>query len=632
MNATLGKVLYGFLFCVALPAGLIAWAWLLGGRLPSLPPVTAGAGGWWLIVFGGGLMAGGMWNLWARGGGLPMSPFPPPRLVASGLYGWLSHPIYVGFALTMPGIFLAMGLPAGVWIVSPVIWLGTIALVVGHERLDLQRRFGRQAEPPRLALPPAAAASPGWWHRAAAYTLVLGPWLVAQEGVARLFDSPRGDALRLPFERSWGVLPGAGMAVAIIAVWIAGAPFAAASQAALRRFVRDGWVGAAILLWCYCVLPAAAAPCAPSNLLLEMSASVSGGGVPSAAVFWTFLAARLWTDRLNASPAYGTAAMLTAGSVATGGDSLAGVLAGLAVFAAVGRLDNLWRGLLRATEAVANSWRDWRFGGVRVINHGAYVALAAGAGLWLVGFFLGPRHTGSIMLVAACSLLGAGIWAQLLESSSGLSRPFGYYGGIFGGCVGVLAAQLWHGDGWLMLGAFAVVSPLVQGVGRLRCLVQGCCHGRPSPDYLGIRYRQPLSRVCKLARWQDVPVYPTPLYSILSNVVILGLAVRLWLAGAELGFITGACLILTACARFMEEGYRGEPQTARFGGLAIYQWLAVAFVVGGMVSTSVPTAAAPPVAGDWAQPLLYAVPFGALVWFAMGVDFPESNRRFSRLA
>jgi prolipoprotein diacylglyceryltransferase len=183
-----------------------------------------------------------------------------------------------------------------------------------------------------------------------------------------------------------------------------------------------------------------------------------------------------------------------------------------------------------------------------------------------------------------------------------------------------------------MLGAFAVVSPLVQGVGRLRCLVQGCCHGRPSPDYLGIRYRQPLSRVCKLARWQDVPVYPTPLYSILSNVVILGLAVRLWLAGAELGFITGACLILTACARFMEEGYRGEPQTARFGGLAIYQWLAVAFVVGGMVSTSVPTAAAPPVAGDWAQPLLYAVPFGALVWFAMGVDFPESNRRFSRLA
>jgi hypothetical protein len=37
-------------------------------------------------------------------------------------------------------------------------------------------------------------------------------------------------------------------------------------------------------------------------------------------------------------------------------------------------------------------------------------------------------------------------------------------------------------------------------------------------------------------------------------------------------------------------------------------------------------------AGLSAWPLVYAVPFGLLVWFAMGVDFPESNRRFSRLA
>jgi hypothetical protein len=32
------------------------------------------------------------------------------------------------------------------------------------------------------------------------------------------------------------------------------------------------------------------------------------------------------------------------------------------------------------------------------------------------------------------------------------------------------------------------------------------------------------------------------------------------------------------------------------------------------------------------MPLLSAVPFGLLVWFAMGVDFPESSRRFFRLA
>jgi phosphatidylglycerol:prolipoprotein diacylglycerol transferase len=138
--------------------------------------------------------------------------------------------------------------------------------------------------------------------------------------------------------------------------------------------------------------------------------------------------------------------------------------------------------------------------------------------------------------------------------------------------------------------------------------------------------------VCKLARLGGQPVYPTPLYSILGNVVILGLLLRLWCSGAALGFIFGSALILTACARFMEEGYRGEPQTVRFGGLAIYQWLALGFVITGAVAMAVPTPPAPPISPAVFAPLWFAVPFGLVVWFAMGVDFPDSHRRFSRLA
>jgi hypothetical protein len=32
-------------------------------------------------------------------------------------------------------------------------------------------------------------------------------------------------------------------------------------------------------------------------------------------------------------------------------------------------------------------------------------------------------------------------------------------------------------------------------------------------------------------------------------------------------------LILSGVLRFMEEAYRGEPQTRRLAGLPIYQWL-----------------------------------------------------------
>ena len=118
---------------------------------------------------------------------------------------------------------------------------------------------------------------------------------------------------------------------------------------------------------------------------------------------------------------------------------------------------------------------------------------------------------------------------------------------------------------------------------------------------------------------------------IIGNAIILGLLLRIWATGAPLGLVAGAYLILSACARFMEEGYRGEPQTTRFGGLVIYQWLAFLFVIAGAVFMALPGPSAPPVEPMTLAPLGRALPFGLLVWFAMGVDFPESHRRFSRL-
>jgi prolipoprotein diacylglyceryltransferase/protein-S-isoprenylcysteine O-methyltransferase Ste14 len=639
MKSVLGKLLYGIAFCVALPALLFLWAAALDLKYPFLPPVGGWPLGVPLVALGGGVMLRAMWELWQFGGGLPMNAFPPEQLVTRGLYGWLSHPIYAGFSILLLGSFLSANMPAGVWIVSPVLWLGVTALVVGFERLDLQRRFGFDRPLPRIALPPNATSAPRWWHRLSAYTLVLGPWLAVYEAIARFLGGQAGWETYLPFERRWAPLQWSVALYAGAYAWVALAPLAATSQAELRRFIRNGWVGSAAIFWCFLVLPLTATPrpLGAANWLgrlleIDRAHDTSFCAFPSFHVFWPLLAARLWAGRLPRWLAYGLASLMAASCVTTGMHSLADAAAGFAVYAAADRLDDLWRGLLRVTEVVANSWHEWRIGSVRIINHGGYVCGGAAAGLWLVGNVLGKDHTGSILVVAICGLVGAGLWAQLLESSSGLSRPFGYYGGILGGCLGVLVVQLWRGEGWRLLAAFALAAPLIQAAGRLRCLVQGCCHGRPCPEHLGIRHRQPLSRVCKMTRWTDVPLYPTPLYSIIGNAVIFGLLLRLWLTQADFSLIAGAYFILSAGARFMEEAYRGEPQTARFGGLAIYQWLALWFLIGGAVLTALPTPIAPPVAGISWQPLFFAVPFGMLVWCAMGVDFPESNRRFSRLA
>jgi hypothetical protein len=83
----------------------------------------------------------------------------------------------------------------------------------------------------------------------------------------------------------------------------------------------------------------------------------------------------------------------------------------------------------------------------------------------------------------------------------------------------------------------------------------------------------------------------------------------------------------------VEESFRAEPQTPRVAGLRVYQWFAIASLVGGMVVSVVPSVAR---AGGFAAPTMPLV-LGALVLavasgFAMGVDFPNSNARFSRLA
>jgi prolipoprotein diacylglyceryltransferase/protein-S-isoprenylcysteine O-methyltransferase Ste14 len=639
MKSMLGRFFYGFAFCVALPAFLFLWAEALDAKYPSLPSVAGWKLGVTLAALGGGLTLRAMWELWQFGGGLPMNAFPPERLVARGLYEWLSHPIYVGFSVLLLGTFFAASMPAGVWIVSPVLWLGVAALVVGYERVDLQRRFGVDRPHPRIALPPNVTTAPHWWHRLAAYALVLGPWLAAYEAIAWFLHGRPGWETYLLFEQGWTPLQWTVALYAGAYAWVALAPLAAISQAELRRFIRDGWVGSAVIFWFFLVLPLTATPRPLGRVgwfgrLLEFDRAHDTPfcAFPSFHVFWPLLAARLWAGRLPRWGAYGLAALMAASCVTTGMHSLIDAAAGFAVYGMVNRLDELWRGLLRVTEAVANSWRDWRIGSVRVINHGAYVGGGAVAGLWLVGSVVGEGHAGSILIVAGCALAGAGLWAQLLESSSGLSRPFGYYGGISGGCIGVLVVQLWRGEGWLLIAAFSLAAPLIQATGRLRCLVQGCCHGRPCPDHLGIRHHRPLSRVCKMTRWTNTPLYPTPLYSIIGNIVIFGLVLRLWLSGTDLSLVAGAYFILSAAARFMEEAYRGEPQTARFGGLAIYQWLALLFLIGGAVLTTLHGPVAPPVEEISGQPLLFAAPFGLLVGCAMGVDFPESNRRFSRLA
>jgi prolipoprotein diacylglyceryltransferase len=308
------------------------------------------------------------------------------------------------------------------------------------------------------------------------------------------------------------------------------------------------------------------------------------------------------------------------------------VLAGLLVVVFVTNWRTVWEQARRTSEQIANSWRQWEVGNVRIINHSGYAAATAFVGLAIVGLLTGPHYLASLVIMGLSIIVTSALWAQLIEGSPALLRPYGWYGGVLGALAGAFFASISGASVWLLLGAFCVAAPWIQALGRLRCLVQGCCHGREAAPGIGIRYTHPHSRVCKLAALSGVPLHPTPLYSIGSNLIIGVVMARLWSLHVAVSLVIGLFLILTGLSRFVEEAYRGEPQTPVKAGLKIYQWLAILGVFAGVVTTMIGSAPqAPAPQPNW-QSLGAAAGFALIAFVALGVDFPKSTRRFARLA
>jgi hypothetical protein len=122
------------------------------------------------------------------------------------------------------------------------------------------------------------------------------------------------------------------------------------------------------------------------------------------------------------------------------------------------------------------------------------------------------------------------------------------------------------------------------------------------------------------------------LYSICFNILTGLLLWRVWYADVSPAVISGLYFILTGAFRFIEEAYRGEIQTILFKKLTIYQWLSVLFVFAGIFLTTVRTTAILSFHGSIDAGVIWLSIGAGSIWaFGMGIDFPKSNMRFSRL-
>ncbi|MCX6284925.1 MAG: prolipoprotein diacylglyceryl transferase [Bacteroidetes bacterium] len=615
-----GKFLYAITFLILLPAGL--WFWANNTlQLIQFPAIESKITGWIMMVAGGFLMLWAMFVLKQFGKGLPMNAYPPPMFVTRGPYRLFRHPIYWGFGIFMIGYFILTGSASGIWLVSPLTILGMIALVMGYEKIDLKKRFPDQIIKTVLDLPKNNAETPNLRDRFASLFCIVSFLVFCNFLIATLSGSSQplfGEPLRVFKGLENPFLP------LLSIVFLIAIPFF------LKRkdFLRE-WAIPAIISLCYLIFIALLYPeigaqylppqgpaffTVPIFLIFISLKSMYRQSFQIAAVF-TIIASCLVTIQLTNSRS-----------------AVLHFTFSILIFLLSAYYLRIWIFLKNVTEKIANSWKEWTFGKVRVINHGFYNGLGTFFVILAGGILAGSDYTLALMICSVLLTICAALWAQIIEGSAKLKRPFGYYGSVVGLLFGSIVVWLMGLNVWVVLGVTSVVMTWGQAIGRLRCLVNGCCHGsRINNSIIGIRFFHPRSRVNNISGLKGELLHPTQLYSILWLFFVGILLFTLWNNHLSNSLIFGLYLIMTSIGRFVEEAYRGEAQTPIIKGLRLYQWVAVAVGIVGILMTLIkvePVAISPGFC--WAS-LGHAAIGGLFAFFAFGVDFPFSNVRFSRL-
>jgi len=625
----MGKILYTLLFVIAVPGLLLWWAATLDGRLPFSLSSYSWAGGI-IGVLGFLIMVWGMLSIMVFGKGLPMNAYPPKQFVNKGIYALIPHPIYTGFSLLVAGVSLYVGSFSGLFVVFPLTAMGCMALVLGHENFSIRERFPDRQVSPKLFLPAREDRLPGIYNYLAYYLWAIMPVVIFNGCILGLGGGEH--TYRHMYVVSADTMLSGNFIIWAILFLL---PFCVISQQRLRKIIVAVWVSLGLWIMVCLLWPVLARSHWPANdLLADMD-----GLRPSYFIFFSIppvvfavvmvlFAIRAVGKLLGSLSGAG----LTCFLVYLGRDHFFQVVPVVVIAILAMNYSSAWRWLLWLSEKIANSWQEWTFGPVRIINHGIYAGAGGLVGFGLAACLSGTGQVVNMVVFAFIVVITSGLWAQFIEGSEKLKRPFGFYGGLVGIIIGALVLKIMGAEVWIIIGAVSVAMPWVQALGRLRCLVNGCCHGSMTEAENGIRYFHFRSRVDHLSGLKGKPLHATPLYSILWMVFVGVLLYRLWFGGVPTSFIFGLYLMLNGLGRFVEEAFRGEPQTPVVRGLRLYQWTAMASVVVGAAMTVLPGPVPAPEVQVELGPLLAGVlVVGFFSFFAMGVDFPKSNRRFSRL-
>ncbi|HEY8041965.1 MAG TPA: prolipoprotein diacylglyceryl transferase family protein [Polyangiaceae bacterium] len=198
---------------------------------------------------------------------------------------------------------------------------------------------------------------------------------------------------------------------------------------------------------------------------------------------------------------------------------------------------------------------------------------------------VGRRDRLTYWALQVVTLLGAIVGAKLAMLAGDLGWPVVPLGGwhtllwsgrsITGGLIGgFLAAEATKPlVGWTLPpnNHFAAKLPFSIALGRLGCLLGGCCRGLPHEGALSVVYDD------------GIPRWPAPVFEMVFQLAVGLLFVRLVRRDALVGRLFALYLMLYGAFRFATEPLRETPKSLG-GALSVYQALSIVMIALGALS------------------------------------------------
>ena len=186
---------------------------------------------------------------------------------------------------------------------------------------------------------------------------------------------------------------------------------------------------------------------------------------------------------------------------------------------------------------------------------------------------MNPQHVmdmGFFIIISA--IIGSRLLYVLINISYYIQNPLDIFkiwqGGLVfsGGLIGVVLVSALYVRKrditlWQMADLWSPAIALGQGIGRIGCLMAGCCYGKPTGSELSILFTDSHS----LAPL-NIPLHPTQIYSSISGFVIFGVLLALQSKRKFDGQVFLWFLIMHSTARLFIERLRGDDRGILLGG------------------------------------------------------------------